>query len=215
MTITRPRKALAGLAVAAATITALAVPAEAGPPMRGETVGFAYGDFDNGYVVLINTSRETYCTPDALEAEQRFLDWLVGGEQGDPPPPPEYGPGLDPIATVVPTGNGTAVGRAQADDAYVEMWEFGPDAVGVGPCLDSAGADRFATGTARYRARNNDIFETGTRAVAVGERGRAVVEDTAGRQYRYEWRFHVNSRCAAPPMAPPRCLTSTATLTRL
>jgi hypothetical protein len=215
MTITRRRKALTCLAAAAATITALAVPAEAGPPIRGETVGFAYGDFDNGYVVLINTDRETYCTDEALGAEQAFLDWILGGEQGDPPPPPQYGPGLDPIATVVPTGNDTAVGRAKSDNAYVEIWPFGPDAVGVGPCLDSAGAERFATGTARYRANNNDITESDTRALAVSERGRAIVEDTAGRHYRYEWRFHANSRCAAPPMAPPRCLTSTATLTPL
>jgi hypothetical protein len=77
------------------------------------------------------------------------------------------------------------------------------------------GAERFATGTARYRATNNDITETGRRALAAGERGRAIVEDTTGQQYRYEWRFHVSSRCAAPPEAPPRCLTSSATLTPL
>lgn len=215
MTITRRHRALTGLAVAAATITAPAVPADAGPPIRGETVAFAYGDFDNGYVVFINTDRDTYCTADALEAEQAFLDWILGGEQGDPPPPPQYGPGLDPIATVVPTGNDAAVGRAKADDVYVEIRPFGPDAVGVGPCLDSAGADRFATGTARYRAASNDITETGTRALAAGEQGRAIVEDTTGQKYLYEWRLHVNSRCAAPPESPPRCLTSSATLTPL
>jgi hypothetical protein len=215
MTTTRRRRALAGLAAAAAAMTALAVPAEAGPPIRGERVGFAYGDFSNGYVVFINTDRQTYCTDEALEAEQAFLEWVMGGEQGDPPPEPVYGPGFDPVATVVPSGPRTAVGRVNADDAYVEIWPFAPDAVGVGPCLDSYGSERFAVGTARYRANNNDIVDSGSRAVAVSENGRAVVEDAEGQQYRYEWRFHVNSRCAAPPMAPPRCLTSSATLTPL
>lgn len=213
--MTTRRRAAVALAAGALAAAAVAVPAEAGPPIRGEKVAFAYGDFDNGYVVFINTERETYCTEAALAAEQAYLEWLAGGEQGDPPPPPAYGPGLDPIATVVPTGKGTAVGRAKADDAHVEIWEFGPVAEGAGPCLDSEDAERFATGTARYRATNNDIVESGTRALAVGERGRAIVEDSHGQAYRYEWRFHANSRCAAPPMAPPRCLTSSATLTPL
>lgn len=215
MTTTTRRRAAAALAAGALAATAVAVPAEAGPPIRGETVAFAYGDFSNEFVVFINTTRPTYCTDDAIAAEQAYLEWMMG-EQSDPPPqPPVYGEGIDPIATVVPTGKGTAVGRAKADDAYVEIWRFGQDAVGVGPCLDSEGADLFATGTARYRATNNDITESGTRALAVGERGRAIVEDSDGQEYRYEWRFHVNSRCSAPPMAPPRCLTSSATLTPL
>lgn len=213
MTTTRPRRLRLGLLAGAAAATALAVPAEAAPPQPA-AVPFVYGDFDNGYAVFINIDRPSYCTPQVVQWELDVLDWLEGGEVGPPPPEPEYPEGFAANAVEIETGSGAAVGRASAE-VYVEMWPFDDDAPGIGPCLDTDGSERFAHGTALHRANDNDIVDSGTRARAVSERGHALVEDTEGQQYSYEWRFHVNSRCPAAPMAPPRCLTSSASLTAL
>ena len=64
----------------------------------------------------------------------------------------------------------------------------------------------IGSGTARFMANDNDLFGSGTRGNAFGNRGVANSWTTAGNRFRYSWLFHVNSRCHAPEDGAPACL---------
>ena len=71
---------------------------------------------------------------------------------------------------------------------------------------------RIGSGTARFMGNDNDLFGSGTRGNAFGNRGMATLVDDEGNTLRYTWSFHVNSRCHAVGDAPPACLIDTSTL---
>lgn len=190
-----------GLAVglAAATMGAPATATAENPNTVELTDWFAlFPDTGNGLSVFVNITARDFC------------DWVAG-----PPGPP---PVIAPItAQVKETGQGALVGRFSAD-VYIEVWRFdeNPSPL-VGPCEDIAvqladpDAEPFAWGTAAWQGNDNDVFGTGTRGNAFGDRGRADLVDPDGTEWDYSWLFHVNSQCAAPG-GWPSCLVERARL---
>ena len=59
---------------------------------------------------------------------------------------------------------------------------------------------------------DNDLFGSGTRGNAFGNRGMVNIVDEDGNRLRYSWRFHVNSRCHAPEDGQPACLIEGSSL---
>lgn len=210
-------------------LVALAAPAGAGPPDRFEdTFPIAFPDFENGFAVFVNTSRELVCTPEreAFEAwefefGEAFFVWteILGMPAedfpGDPPPAdPGPFPAIDPIAIQgKETGKGAIVQKATGSDLPTELWVLDEEDLGVGPCSDTDDADElFATGTTRWQANDNDFFGSDTRSNAFGDRGKATLEGVDGMAYTYMFKFHINSRCHGPEFGPPACLVDSATL---
>lgn len=127
-----------------------------GPPERfEEPIAFAFPDFENGFVVLINTSRESVCTEQQVQYEEDvlawdadhlddFFAWIDAGN--DPaefePQPPELVPFPDGDQLVsvkqITTGKGAIVEQVRGRDLGIEIWQLDEGAPGVGPCLDTA-----------------------------------------------------------------------------
>ncbi len=203
------RRGILGLGVAAMLVLASAVPAAAAPPTSSrEPILFLFPDFDLGLVVLINTDRETYCTPDQVAWEEALLAWLEGGMVGDPPEPPAEPEGFDLVSfKQKETGKGAVVQQFKGSGLSVEIWELDADAPGIGPCTDTDDAMHLiGSGTARFIGNDNDLFGSGTRGNAFGDRGTASIVDDEGNRLRYSWWFHINSRCHGPDDGPPACL---------
>ena len=198
------------LAVAGLLAGVLAAAAAAVSPHSFDyPLGFQFPDYGNGVVVFVNSDRASYCTPEVVQSENDFIAWLEGGMVGDPPDPPlgtltGFPDGLEPVRfQAKETGKGALVYSVNEDDLYIELWEMDDNPGNVGPCLDTDGTEAsLASGTTTYQAQDNDLFGTGTRGNAFGNRGRAEL----GGGGSYTWRFHVNSRCYAPEEGPPACL---------
>jgi hypothetical protein len=186
--------------------------AASGPPDRHEeTFPILFPDFENGYVVFINTTRELVCT----DGQIAFEEWILGGEVGPPPGPGFQFAGIDPIAIQeIMVGDGVMVGLAKGSNLHTELWELDdPADLGVGPCTDTDDKmEMFADGTSRYQGNDNDLFVSDTRGNAFGDRGVASLTGADGESYTYTHRFHLNSRCYVPEFGPPACLLDSATL---
>lgn len=209
------RRGFISLAAAGVLAISAAATALAGPPARfTEQTLFLFPDTNFGLVVLINTDRETYCSPEQVAWEEAFIAWLEGGEVGDPPEPPAEPDGFAPVAfQQKETGQGAIVQLFKASGLAVEIWELDSDAPLVGPCTDTDDAmNLIGSGTARFMGNDNDLFGSGTRGNAFGDRGMATIEDADGNRLRYSWAFHVNSRCHAPEDGLPACLIERSSL---
>ena len=209
------RRAILSLCAAVVVALASTASALAGPPVKSTApILFLFPDEANGLVVLINTDRETYCTAEQVAWEAAFLAWLEGGEVGDPPEPPAEPEGFDLVSFQdIETGQGAVVSKFKGSGLFVEIWELDADAAFVGPCSDTDGAlHLIGSGTARFIGNDNDLFGSGTRGNAFGDRGIARLVDEDGNRLRYAWKFHVNSRCHAGPEGFPACLLEGASL---
>jgi hypothetical protein len=191
------------LATSSAT-TALAAP----PEKFTEPIILVSPDFELGLVLFVNTDRETLCTPEQVAFEEAFLEWIEGGEVGDPPESPVDPAGVELVSFLVQeTGKGAVVQHILANELPAEVWEMDPDAPGIGPCTDTDDVlHRIGTGTAKFRANDNDLFGSGTRGNAFGDRGLITLVDEDGDTLRYSWMFHVNSQCHFDEEAGPMCL---------
>ncbi|NNF54258.1 MAG: hypothetical protein HKN03_07430, partial [Acidimicrobiales bacterium] len=66
----------AAFVVLAATLSGVA--ADAGPPDKQLIYpGIDFPDFNNGFVIFLNTTRDAVCTEDQIAAEFAFLDWFI------------------------------------------------------------------------------------------------------------------------------------------
>jgi hypothetical protein len=209
------RRAILSLCAAVVVAVASTASALAAPPARfTEPIVFLFPDESLGLVVLINTDRETYCTPDQVAWEEAVLAWLEGGEVGDPPEPPAEPEGFDSVSFMeIETGRGAVVAQFKGAGLVTEVWELDADAALVGPCTDTDDAMHLiGSGTARLIGNDNDLLGSGTRGNAFGDRGRATLVDEDGNRLRYSWKFHINSRCHGPEFGPPACLVQSSSL---
>lgn len=193
---------------------ALVAPAVAGPEQRAvervEVPWFlGFPDVEQGLVVLINITREGWCSDAQIADELAFLAWLEGGEVGPPPEPTAEEPeGVELVPlSFVETGQGAIVFSLHARDVPMEVWTLDEGAALVGPCTDTDDSEGpYATGTAQFRVNDNDLEASGTRGNAFGDHGHATLTTADGTTVRAHWRFHVNDRCYAPDDGPPACL---------
>lgn len=193
---------------------ATAAPSAGAAPSRSrEPLLNLFPDFERGLVILMNTSREAYCTPGVVAWEEAviawiadFDEWVAGGEIGPEPPFPDDPPGGFPdgeklvLIQSKETGKGAIVEHVRARKVHSEIWPMVDDPPGVGPCTDSIPDGDPLVGTGSFMNNDNDLFGSGTRGNAFGGWGRIRAE---GRTY--SWRFHTNSRCYVPDEEPPRC----------
>jgi hypothetical protein len=201
----------AGILLTASTgVSALAAP----PDRFTEPILLISPDFELGLVLFVNMDRETLCTPEQVAFEEDFLAWIEGGEVGDPPEPPQDPEGFKSVSFLVKeTGKGAIVQHIRASGLPAEVWEMDPDAPGIGPCTDTDGVlTRVGAGTASFRANDNDLFGSGTRGNAFGDRGVIRLIDEDGDALRYSWRFHVNSKCHVDDDESPVCLIAGSAL---
>jgi hypothetical protein len=209
---------------AAALLLAFGVPAAAAPPTKSaENFTLFLPDEERRLVIFLNTTRAEYCTAGVVAWEEAVAQWTIdyeawleGGEVGPEPPFPDepvggFPEGNDPILTQIKeTGQGALVRHQRAKGLVAEIWPMVEDASGVGPCTDTDAGDTPLVGTGRYHGNDNDLFASGTRGNAYGDRGTITGQDADGNRFTYSWRFHVNSRCYAPEDGPPACLIATS-----
>ena len=209
------RRRFLGLCAAAIMALSAAVPVSAAPPGKFEDPFiFLAPDTNLGLVVFINTDRATYCTPEIVAWEEAVIDWLDGGQVGDPPEFPGAVEGFDLVGIQEKeTGQGALVQLLRGSGLTTELWEMDADAPLVGPCTDTDGAlNRIATGTATFTNHDNDLFGSGTRGNAFGNHGLAFLEGEDGTTYKYSFRFHVNSQCHADAAGEQACVIDGSTL---
>jgi hypothetical protein len=207
--------------IGAATISLLlAAPAVAAPPDRFEdhfTISFP--DVERGLVILVNTTRDQYCTPDVVAWELAVAQWIIdweawfeGGQVGPEPPFPDDPPGgfpagNDPLhVQLKETGQGALVLHLKAQDLDAEIWPMVDNPPLIGACTDTDPSDTPLVGTADVLGNDNDLEASGTRGNSFGDQGTIRGRDSDGDPFRYSWRFHVNDQCYAPDDGPPACL---------
>jgi len=223
-------KTLAIAGVTALAVGMTTVPSQAksealgGAPERfEEPIAFAFPDFDNGYVVFVNTSRESVCTDQQVQYEEDalawdtdhlddFFEWIDSGKdpaefEPQPPEPVPFSDG-DQLVSVkqITTGKGAIVDQVRGRDLGIEIWQLDEGAPGTGPCLDTASETVVGTGTVGIRSNDNDLDASGTRANAFGNALSAQVVSEEGDAFSYISRFHVSDRCYVPEAGPPACL---------
>jgi hypothetical protein len=196
--------------------------ASAGPSpvdRTSDAFPFTGPDYENSLVIFVNSSRETFCTPEQVEFEQAVRDWLDAGMQGpfpDEPLPHPQGLGSFPIQ-LVDTPMGVIVNtRGPAQGLHMELWvlDDASDQVGVGACLDTDDADElFGTGTGSFRGFVTDAFGLLFSAQLARPwfidhtQGSGEVTSPDGERYSYSWMFHQHIPCDGAP--GPVCETST------
>lgn len=191
-------------------IGATAHPASAaGPPVDfEEAFAFTGPDFDNGFVVFINTSRAAFCSAEQVAREQAIIDWIETGavEEDFPEWALERPAGFEtwtPIVVDTPKG---AVASLRETGQHIELWRMDDpaDAPGVGACTDTNDRDEvFATGTAHIKATVNDLFGQGLRPAALDHtRGSAALAGADGSDYRYTFSWRLILPCTEPPGRP-------------
>jgi hypothetical protein len=179
-----------------------------GPPeVFEDPFAFTGPDFDNGFAVFINTSREAFCTEEQVAREVAFVDWIEGG-MVDPFPEwalerPEGFETWTPSVIDSPKG---IIANLKETDQYIELWwlDDPEDAFGVGACLDTDDRlELFATGSADIKATATDLFEEGLRPAAIDHfRGRADLVGVAGTDYAYSFSWRLILPCTEPPGRP-------------
>ncbi len=209
---------------AAALLLALSVPTAAAPPTKfAENFTILFPDVERGLVIFINTTRDEYCTPAVVAYEEAVIQWIIdwdawfeGGQVGPEPPFPDvpaggFPEGNDPILTQIKeTGQGALVRHQRARGLVAEIWPMIENPPLVGPCTDTDPGDTPLVGMAQYQGNDNDLFGSGTRGNAFGDRGTITGRDADGEPFRYSWRFHLNSRCYVPEGGEPACLIDTS-----
>ncbi|MFW2384114.1 MAG: hypothetical protein ACN4GZ_20345 [Acidimicrobiales bacterium] len=223
---------IAAFVVLAATLSGVA--AEAGSPNVEEFYpGIDFPDFENGFVVFLNTTRDAICTEEQIEAEFETIAWFESGDadeffqyldenDGDPTGfegtfPPEEPPRPEGIVAFrrlsKETGKGALVESVRGTDVPTELWRQDENPPGVGPCTDTLGqSGPYATGTAMARANDNNLFDSPSRNTSFGNRLKATLTDNDGNKVVYSTRFHLNFRCNTPEFGPPACLIERTTI---
>ena len=209
------RRRVLGFCASALLALSAAAPVSAAPPDKIEVPFFFLApDLNLGMVVFINMDRATYCTPAIVAWEEAVIEWLDGGQVGDPPEFPGAPDGFDLVGIQEKeTGQGALVQLLRGSGLYIELWEMDADALLVGPCTDTDDAlHLIATGTATFTNNDNDLFGSGTRGNAFGNHGLAFLEDEDGNTLKYSFRFHVNGECHADADGEPACAIDSSTL---
>lgn len=223
-TLSRSVLVLATSALTALAAVGVTAPAGAAPPERfEERLPLLFPDVDNGYVVIINSSRDAVCTDEQVQFEQDALAWEAahgddfeawieaGNDPADfvpqPPEPPAGPEGLKPVEfKQKETGQGAVVEQIRARNHAIELWRLDEGSPLVGPCLDTPTETLVATGTVDVSVHFNDVAETGTRSGTYTEKGKAKLVRPDGSKFSYSFHFHVNDRCHVPEDGPPSCL---------
>jgi hypothetical protein len=207
MTIKRSLTAALGavllLGVAAAPASAV------GPPeVFEDPFAFTGPDFEHGFAVFINTSREAFCTDEQVAREQAFIDWIADGaiEEDFPEWALERPAGFEtwmPQTIDSPKG---LIAQLNESDQHIELWwlDEPEDAFGVGACLDTDDRyELFASGSATIKGTANDLFESGLRPAAIDYiRGTADLQGVDGSDYRYTFSWRLILPCTEPPGRP-------------
>lgn len=180
----------------------------AGPPQVFEDpFAFTGPDFDHGFAVFINTSRESFCTEEQVERELAFVEWIEGGMVD---PFPEWAlerpAGFQTWTPMVIDSPHGVIAHLRESDQYTELWRMDApeDSYGIGACLDTDDRDElFATGTATIKATATDLFEDGLRPAAIDHfRGSADLVGVDGHDYRYSFSWRLILPCQEPPGRP-------------
>ena len=193
--------------VAVAAAVAVALPGTAASAQPPQEVVF------DDFIVLFPDSTLNKSVFINITARD-FCEWLEA--PSGPPPAIDLVTGRETM-----TGKGAVVGKIDAEDLYIEMWNLGEEGPQEGPCediqdqLDDPTAQPWATGTASFKAKDNDIFGTGTRGNAFGDRTTAQLTGSDGEAYSYSSIFRLNDRCTAPEFGPPSCLVEKSKLKML
>lgn len=153
----------------------------------------------NEVVVFGNTTRDAFCTPEMVAAENAFLAWLVGGQVGDPPEFPVALGATQPVATAKDVGGGN-VRFSFEGTVPVELWTFEEGkspAEGniIAPCIDTDGlldgtstpigaGELFAAGEGTWTFKDNDAEGAGPRTNVWGDRIVASLSGPGG-DYTY------------------------------
>jgi hypothetical protein len=214
------RRRFSVLLAATALLLAPAAPVSAGGPpvVFPDPFAFTGPDYENGLAVFVNTSRESFCTPEQVDREQMVVDWLLGG-MVDPFPEealerPEGFQTWTPKLVDSPKG---AIAHLRESDQHLELWRLDApeDSFGVGACLDTDDTDEMlGTGTASVKATATDLFESGARPHAVDHfSGKGSIVATDGARYTYSFFYHQLIPC--DPDKAPRCEVARTVLTRL
>ncbi|MFN2344840.1 MAG: hypothetical protein ABR616_03895 [Dermatophilaceae bacterium] len=207
MTKTRALAAALGavllLGVAAAPATAV------GPPeVFEDPFAFTGPDFEHGFVVFINTSRQAFCSDEQVAREQAIIDWIGNGavEEEFPEWALERPAGFEtwtPQTIDSPKG---LIAQLNESDQHIELWRLDEpeDAFGVGACLDTDDRhELFASGSATIKGTVNDLFESGLRPASVDYiRGTADLQGVDRSDYRYTFSWRLMLPCTEPPGRP-------------
>ena len=221
------RKILICFFVLAVATAGMVGSAGAAPPEKSEIrFGIDFPDFENGFVVFINTTRDAVCTAEQLHAELAIIDWFpeygeaffsyLDANGGDPSGfegefPPEEPPRPEGIALLSNkeklTRKGALMVTGSGRNLHIEIWRQVDAPPGVGPCTDTLGmTEPYAVGTANVGSRDNDAFGSDTRGNSFGNRVNAKLKASDGESIIYRSQFHLNSRCNEPKDGPPSCL---------
>jgi len=171
-------------------------------------------DYPGELVSFVNISRAEFCTPWVVALEAFILG--VGPDPG----PGDFPEGRKAVSVQEKvTGKGAIVQQVKASDLYTEAWEMDPGPTFGLFCADTD--DRMtllATGTtSTVRGNDNDAAGSGTRAETHTVRGKAMLTDASGNEYRYTIQFHYNDRCFTPDgtLGSAACWIRTDTLRAL
>jgi hypothetical protein len=148
---------------------------------------------------FVNTTRDTYCTPEIVEFENALVDWLQPGALGDPPTFPGHLADKPVTATLMAVGGGN-FRLTSSTQVPVELWTFEGGksrAAGnlVAPCVDTDGlvdgsnsqtkpGELFAAGPGTLESKDNDANGTGPRTNIWGDRLTASLSGPGG-NYTY------------------------------
>lgn len=166
------RRLTALIASLALTLTAALAPVSASPPEEfEEPIFISFPDLTHGVAVFWNVTRDDLC------------DWIDGGFAGPPP-------AIQPVTVRFNEVRSGAVVASFRATRHLELWQLDEDADLTGPCEDTDDSTGpWATGSAHVAANDNDLFVSGTRTNAFGERGQGSVVDANGTTYHYGWTF--------------------------
>ena len=190
-----------GLVSAAAAAAALTAPAAADPATTfvADDVLAVIADGTHDLVAFVNTTRDNFCTAEMVAAENAFRDWVLGGEEGDPPQFPAVVAAAPITITEKIVGSGN-IRSSFTGTVPIELWTFeagkSPSLENLwGACIDTDGlldgtndalapGELFAAGTATWSAKDNDLQASGPRTNIWGDRIAASVAGPTG-DYSY------------------------------
>lgn len=191
----------AAVVASAALLAAGSAPAQAAPAetFTLDDVVATIADDANEMAAFVNSSRATFCTAEQVAAENAFLEWLLGGEVGDPPQFPQAVAAMPLVAREKAVGTGN-FRFSFAGPVPLELWTFevGKSAAEgnlIAPCIDTdgildltttqiGGAALFASGAGSWSFKDNDATGAGPRSNVWGDRISASLSGPGG-EYTY------------------------------